>query len=109
MNEFELIHRLTRNLPTNDALVVGPGDDCAVLDIGLPEDHLLFKTDAVVEGVHFRKDTPPEKIGHKALARCLSDIAAMAGKPTAALITVALPAQHDPVHVENIYAGINAL
>lgn len=109
MNEFELIHRLTRNLPANDALVVGAGDDCAVLDLGLPDQQVLFKTDAVVEGVHFTKETPPEKVGHKALARCLSDVAAMAGKPTAALITVALPAKYDPAYVEKIYAGINAL
>ena len=39
--------------------------------------------DAVVEGVHFTGDTAPEKIGHKALARCLSDIAAMAGRKSA--------------------------
>lgn len=109
MNEFELIHRLTKDLPTNDALVVGAGDDCAVLDIGLPNEQLLFKTDAVVEGVHFTRDAPPEKVGHKALARCLSDVAAMAGKPTAALITVALPPKYDAGYVEKVYAGINTL
>ena len=53
MNEFELIHRLTRSLPTNPSVVVGAGDDCAVLDAGIPDRLLLFKTDAVVEGVHF--------------------------------------------------------
>ena len=37
MNEFELISRLTRSLPTNPSVVVGPGDDCAVLDAGLPD------------------------------------------------------------------------
>src|SRR5260370_22102950 len=91
MNEFELSSRLTRSLPVNKSVVAGAGDDCAVLDAGLADRFLLFKTDAVVEGVHFTKDTPPEKIGHKALARCLSDIAAMAGTPTAALVTLALP------------------
>jgi thiamine-monophosphate kinase len=109
MNELELIHRLTRNLPTNPALVVGAGDDCAVLDVGLADEQLLFKTDAVVEGVHFTNDAPPEKVGHKALARCLSDVAAMAGKPTAALVTVGLPPKYDPAYVERVYAGINAL
>ena len=109
MNEFELIRRLTKDLPSNDALLVGPGDDCAVLDIGLGEDRLLFKTDAVVEGVHFTKDASPEKVGHKALARCLSDIAAMAGKPTAALVTIGLPLEHDPAYVEAIYSGIKSL
>ena len=95
MNEFELIARLTKSLPTNQNVVTGAGDDCAVLDLGVPDKLLLFKTDAVVEGVHFTKDTPPEKIGRKALARCLSDIAAMAGTPTAALVTLALPQKFD--------------
>jgi thiamine-monophosphate kinase len=109
MNEFELIHRLTRNLPTNPNVVVGAGDDCAVLETGDAQPHLLFKTDAVVEGIHFTRDTPPEKIGRKALARCLSDIAAMAGTPTAALVTIALPQKFDLDFVEGIYAGLNAL
>src|SRR5437867_9555862 len=87
MNEFELINRLTPLLPVNESVVVGAGDDCAVLDVGLADQWLLFKTDAVVEGIHFTKSAPPEKIGHKALGRCLSDVAAMAGTPTAALVT----------------------
>ncbi|MCI0748040.1 MAG: thiamine-phosphate kinase [Verrucomicrobia subdivision 3 bacterium] len=109
MNEFDLIHRLTRNLPANQALVSGAGDDCAVLDLGLGDRYVLFKTDAVVEGIHFKTDTPPQKIGHKALARCLSDVAAMAGTPTAALITLGLPPNFDPTTVESIYEGISAL
>jgi thiamine-monophosphate kinase len=109
MNEFELIHRLARSLPTNPSVVVGAGDDCAVLDVGVPDRQLLFKTDAVVEGVHFMPETPPEKIGHKALGRCLSDIAAMAGTPTAALVTIGLPGTFKLDSVEAIYAGLNAL
>jgi len=109
MNEFELIQRLTRSLPTNKSVVVGPGDDCAVLDFGLPDRLLLFKTDAVVEGIHFAPGTPAEKIGHKALGRCLSDIAAMAGTPAAALVTLALPRNFEPEFVEGIYSGMNAL
>ena len=91
MNEFELIHRLTRSLPSNPTVVVGAGDDCAVLDAGAPDRLLLFKTDAIVEDVHFTAAAAPEKVGHKALGRCLSDIAAMAGTPTAALVTIGLP------------------
>jgi len=109
MNEFELIARLTKSLPTNQNVVAGAGDDCAVLDFGLPDRWLLFKTDAVVEGVHFTRDTAPEKIGRKALARCLSDIAAMAGTPAAALVTLALPEKFDVKFIEAIYAGMNAL
>jgi thiamine-monophosphate kinase len=109
MNEFELIRRLTHSLPTNPSVVVGAGDDCAVLDPGGPDRLLLFKTDAVVEGVHFDPEAPPEKVGHKALGRCLSDIAAMAGTPTAALVTIGLPRDFQPEKVEAIYAGLNAL
>ncbi len=109
MNEFELIRRLTRALPTNPSVVVGAGDDCAALDAGVPDRLLLFKTDAVVEGVHFKADAPPEKVGHKALGRCLSDIAAMAGTPTAALITIGLPRDFKPEWVEAVYAGISVL
>ena len=108
MNEFDLIARLTKSLPANDSVVTGAGDDCAVLDLGVPGKLILFKTDAVVEGIHFTRETPPEKIGRKALARCLSDLAAMAGTPTAALVTLALPKNFDVEFVAKIYDGINA-
>jgi len=109
MNEFELIAKLTKSLPTNQKVLVGAGDDCAVLDFGIPDKLLLFKTDAVVEGVHFTNDTPPEKTGRKALARCLSDIAAMAGTPAAALVTIGLPKRFEPEFIGKIYDGMNAL
>ena len=109
MNEFELIAHLTKSLPTNESVVAGVGDDCAVLDLGVPDKLILFKTDAVVEGVHFTRETPPEKIGRKALARCLSDIAAMAGTPTAVLVTLALPKKYEAEFVSKIYSGLNAL
>jgi len=109
MNEFDLIARLTKALPTNATVVTGVGDDCAVLDLGVPDKLILFKTDAVVEGIHFTREIPPEKIGRKALARGLSDIAAMAGTPTAALVTLALPKNFDVEFVGKIYDGLNAL
>jgi thiamine-monophosphate kinase len=109
LNEFDLIARLTKSLPANETVVAGAGDDCAVLDFGLADKLFLFKTDAVVEGVHFTGETPPEKIGRKALARCLSDIAAMAGAPAAALVTIGLPKKFDPDFVAKIYDGLNAL
>ena len=109
MNEFELIARLTKSLPSHPAVVAGAGDDCAVLEVGLPDRWLLFKTDAVVEGIHFTRDTAPEKIGYKALARCLSDVAAMGGTPAAALVTIALPQKFDVKFIEAIYTGLRAL
>lgn len=109
MNEFELIARLTRDLPRNPGVVTGPGDDCAVLDVGLPDRWLLFKTDAVVQGIHFDASARPEQVGHKALARVLSDIAAMAGEPAHAVVTLGLPPDFDPAFVDGVYAGLNAL
>lgn len=109
MNEFELIRRLTKSLPTNRSVITGAGDDCAVLDLGIPGELVLFKTDAMVEGIHFTRETPPEKIGRKALARCLSDVAAMAGTPVAALVTIALPPNFEVEFIARIYDGLNQL
>lgn len=105
MNEFELIDRLKPLLPRNDSVVVGAGDDCAVLQPAAGH-QLLFKTDAVVEGVHFTAETPAEKVGRKALARAVSDIAAMAGTPTSAVVTLGLPPGFSAGRVEAIYRGM---
>ena len=109
MNEIALIELLTRESPTNPSVIVGPGDDCAVIDAGLADRWLLFKTDAVVEGIHYTQAAPPEKVGYKALGRCLSDIAAMAGTPLAALVTLGLPPRFDPEYLRAVYAGLRAL
>jgi len=108
-DEFELISRLKAKLPTGDSVVVGAGDDCAVIDGGVPGKWQLHKTDAVVEGVHFTKDADPRQIGHKALGRALSDIAAMAGTPRWATVTLGLPDGFDAERVESIYDGMAAL
>jgi thiamine-monophosphate kinase len=109
VNEFELIERLTTGLPLNASTRVGSGDDCAVLDLGLDGQWLIFKTDAVVDGVHFDTSALPEQIGHKAMGRCLSDVAAMGGCPTHALVTLGLPTGFDALRVERIYSGLRAL
>ncbi|HMJ90533.1 MAG TPA: thiamine-phosphate kinase [Candidatus Acidoferrum sp.] len=109
MNELELIARLLPTLPRNDSVVVAAGDDCAVLDLGVPNEFVLFKTDAVVEGVHFTSEMPFEKVGRKALARCLSDIAAMGGAANSALVTLALPKNFDVSVVERFYTGMTSL
>ena len=109
MNELELIERLTQKLPRRKTTPVGPGDDCAVLDLGMPGEFLLFKTDATVEGVHFLPGTLPEKIGHKALARALSDIAAMGGTPLSALVSLGLPPKFEVEYLEGLYAGMTGL
>ena len=104
LSETEFIQRLTQDLPADSSVLTGPGDDCAVLD--WTGSKLLFKTDAIVEGIHFERDTPPEAIGRKALARALSDIAAMAGTPTHALITLGVHAEMEPSLIEAVYQGL---
>jgi thiamine-monophosphate kinase len=85
----------------NPSIRTGIGDDCAVLRL-LPargksknkdaHNDVLITTDLSLEGVHFRRDWhSPESIGHRCLARGLSDIAAMGGQPVAAFLSLALP------------------
>ena len=73
------------------AVPIPIGDDCAVLRL-LPGHDSLVTTDFTLEGIHFRRDWhPPESVGHRCLARGLSDIAAMGGEPVAAFLSLALP------------------
>ncbi len=90
MGEDAVVSALLRGLPAVRGVVLGPGDDCAV--IGGPRARIwgLLKTDCVIEGIHFRTDEDGEKIGWKALARAVSDVAAMGGRPLHALITLAI-------------------
>jgi len=75
------------------AIFTGIGDDCAVLRQHAGRDSLVT-TDFTLEGIHFRRDWhPPESVGHRCLARGLSDIAAMGGDPLAVFLSLALP--HD--------------
>ena len=107
MKEFELIAKLTAGLSPGQGVVLGAGDDCAVLDLGVPGRQLLFKTDAVVGGRHFDEDAAPERVGHKALARCLSDVAAMGGVPRHAVVTLGVPDEFDEDYALGIYRGLN--
>jgi thiamine-monophosphate kinase len=104
--EFELIARLTGHLATRGDVVLGVGDDCAILDIG-GESWLLATCDSQVEGVHFTLQTSsPEEIGRKALAINLSDIAAMGGEPRYALVSLVLPKQLHVTVLDGVYAGL---
>jgi len=87
---------------------IGIGDDCAVLS--LPTGHeLLVTTDFSLERIHFRKEWhPPESVGHRCLTRGLSDIAAMGGKPVAAFLSLAVPANSD-VWIKKFLKGLLAL
>lgn len=108
LGENAILQRLLRHLPSNDALITGPGDDCAVVARDSQWDTLL-KTDVVVEEMHFTRDTEPERIGHKALARAVSDIAAMGGLPEHALITILCHPSRPVELLEGVYRGMNRL
>lgn len=89
--EDALLARLLPGLPGNPDLIVGPGDDCAAVVIPGARDLVLLKTDCVAEDVHFLRSHDPARVGWKALCRPLSDIAAMGGLPTHALVTIFSP------------------
>ena len=108
LGENAVLKRLLQQLTTQAPMLTGPGDDCAVV----PRDNewdTLLKTDVVIENIHFTPDTTPERIGHKALARAVSDIAAMGGLPEYALITLLMHPSRPIEQAEGIYRGLNAL
>ena len=104
IGEDALVRRLITPLHQDERVLTGPGDDCAVVE--RPESRLLLKADAIVEGIHFTRDAEPQLIGRKALARAISDIAAMGGVPRHALITLVLTGETEVAFVEALYAGI---
>lgn len=107
VGENELVAKLTHGLPLGAHVIAGAGDDCAVLESGGKRGWLqLFKTDCIVEGVHFDRGADPERVGWKAMARATSDIAAMGGLPTDAVVTAVLPATCELDYVERIYSGL---
>lgn len=109
LGEFALIDALAKRLPAGDGVVVGIGDDTAALATS-PGQLLLATTDGQVEGVHFLRDgTPPDALGHRALASNLSDIAAMGGRPRWALVALTLPSDLELRWLEALYDGLGAL
>jgi thiamine-monophosphate kinase len=90
MNEFQLIERFFTRPPKSASVVLGVGDDAAVL-VPTPGHELVAAVDMLVAGRHFFADVDPESLGHKTLAVNLSDIAAMGAIPRWALLAGALP------------------
>ena len=91
LSEFELIARyFDRPQAPDNVVKLGVGDDCALL-APPPGQTLAISTDMLVEGRHFFAGADPEKLGHKALAVNLSDLAAMGAKPVAFTLALALP------------------
>lgn len=106
LGEEALVARLIGALPEGPNLITGPGDDCAVVGTE-GSDWMLLKTDSLVEGVHFLPGTDPRLVGRKAMNRALSDIAAMGGWPSHALVSLAVESERSLAEVEGWYAGLS--
>jgi len=107
--EESMIERLRRRVPLSLAggLILGIGDDCAIFRPRGSAEDLLFTTDLLIEGVHFLSEThTAADAGWKALARGLSDVAAMGGEPRFCLLSLALPAWANSQWVDGFYRGL---
>jgi thiamine-monophosphate kinase len=107
LGEFDLIERyFTRRGGRGDVLL-GVGDDAALLQVP-PGQVLVTAVDTLVEGRHFLPDAPPESVGHQALAVNLSDLAAMGATPAWALLSLSLPEANE-AWLGGFAAGLYAL
>src|SRR5437660_1341196 len=106
MGEFAYIDWLRRLTPADPRVQVGPGDDTAVLRL-TPGAPCLVTTDMLLEGSCFRlSEAGPRRVGRKAMAVNLSDIAAMAGRPVAAVVSAGLPRAGGRALAEELYRGL---
>jgi thiamine-monophosphate kinase len=105
-SEFAFIDWLRRRTPSAARVRIGPGDDTAALD--WPADTVcLVTTDMLLDGSCFRvAEAGPRRVGRKAMAVNLSDIAAMAGRPVAAVVSVGLPRAGGRALAEELYLGL---
>ena len=106
LGEDKLLARLLPMLPRHGAVIVGAGDDCAVVASPKRGELQLLKTDCIVEGIHFTMKSPAVSVGWKAMARPLSDFAAMSGVPQFALVTLIVPAERTVDWIRKIYRGL---
>src|SRR5437899_1009515 len=107
VGEDELLGEVLRRLVPGKAVAIGPGDDCAVVEM---QDHgklLALKTDCVVEGVHFFRGTNALDVGWKAMMRLLSDFAATSAVPQFALITLIVPEKTEVMWAKELYRGLH--
>ncbi|MCR6625088.1 MAG: thiamine-phosphate kinase [Pseudoxanthomonas sp.] len=105
--EFDLIARIRARAGTRDDIVLGIGDDAALL-APPPGRHLVVTADTLNDGVHFPHGTSPADIGWKALAVNLSDLASMGAEPAWCTLSLSLP-QSDAVWIDGFLDGFLAL
>lgn len=106
VGEDRLLAQLLPMLRRTRSVVLGAGDDCAVVRSPGQNNLQLLKTDCIVEGIHFTAKSPAASIGWKAMARPLSDFAAMSGVPQFALVTLIVPADRALAWTKKIYRGL---
>jgi thiamine-monophosphate kinase len=106
VGEDRLLDQLLSHVTCGKAVVLGPGDDCAVVETPQRGRLLVLKTDCVVEGVHFSRGTNAIDVGWKAMMRPLSDFAATSAVPGFAMITLMLPRRTKLAWVKNLYRGL---
>lgn len=107
LGERALIKRLGRLLPQTGSVVVGIGDDCAVVrNVSDKRYDLVLTSDPVIEGVHFAADEKPWLVGRKAAGRVLSDLAAVGAEPLWALVDLVAPADTTLMKLESVYRGL---
>ncbi len=104
IGEFGLIERFRSKIKTDTAVVVGSGDDCAVLRLDKYHYH-LFTCDMLVEGVDFTSRTDPYLVGRKLVAVSISDIAACAGIPRYLVASMGIPKNTALRYVEKVFQG----
>jgi len=101
MSEFDYIDWIRRRTGASPNVAVGPGDDCAVIG------NRLVTTDMLLEGSHFvLAEVGARRVGRKAMAVNLSDLAAMGGKPIAAVVSLGLPRGKGQAIAEELYEGM---
>jgi thiamine-monophosphate kinase len=104
--ESDLIAWLRERLPSHPCLRLGPGDDAAILDLG-SQAGCVVTTDLLTDGVDFViGEVDAKRVGHKALAVNLSDLAAMASRPLAAVVALALPRRGGQQLAIDLYEGM---
>jgi thiamine-monophosphate kinase len=107
LGEFGLVDALVARFPGGEGVLVGPGDDAAVLSF--PDARVVVSTDLLVERRHFRRDWASAlDVGHKAAAQNLSDINAMGGRATALTVGLAAPADLPAAWALDLADGIAA-
>lgn len=110
LGELSLISRIRNSTATSPDVVVGIGDDCAVVRLSDDADEdLVLKSDPVIAGRHFLAHTPPEQVGHKAIGRVLSDIAAMGARPRWILVNLVAPGETPLTYIDAVYKGLSTL